>query len=162
MGCDLHSCVEVRGADGWRIVDGVDWGQYNSGPFEWRNYSVFGWLADVRNYSEVGPVVEPRGFPRDASADVREDYEAWGMDAHTPSWLLLSELLSVDYDAEVNDRRVERSVGGVRSGAFTGDPEEGTTQSLRDFLGAGFMNDLETLKGLGAPDDTRVVFWFDN
>ena len=162
MGCDLHSHVEVRKDDGWQEVTDLDWGR-DSGPFEARSYGVYGWLAGVRNYSAVGPVEEPRGFPDDASVTVREDFEEWGWDGHTPSWFLVSELLAVDYAAAVNDRRVTRQLAPNHwDGGVTGEPEEGEIQPLREFLGPHFMNHLDALAALGDPAKTRVVFWFDN
>ena len=165
MGCDLHSHVEVKTAQGgWREVPRlIEWGQYDeTGPFQHRTYGVFGFLAGVRNYSAVKPICEPRGFPDDASEDVRADYYGWG-GAHTPSWLLVSELLAVDYGSKVNDRRVTRQVA-PRSfdGGCTGSPEEGEIKTLRDFLGVGFMADLDRLAVLESEGINRVVFWFDN
>ena len=163
MGCDLHSHVEVRKDGRWQDVTGsVDWG-WDSGPFEDRSYNVYGWLAGVRNYSAVGPVEEPRGFPDDASVTVRQDFEGWGWDGHTPSWFLVSELLAVDYDATVNNRRVNRQLApNYWSGDVTGKPEEGEIKPLREFLGTPFMDQLDTLATLGDPENVRVVFWFDN
>jgi hypothetical protein len=161
MGCDIHPHVEVRVGDRWEKAKGIMFGEYNDAPFDNRSYAVFGWLAGPRNYSEVGPFMEPRGFPDDASDDVRAHFEDWGVAAHTPSWVTLTELLVVDYDAEVNDRRVTRQVGrNAWNGGCTGGPEEGRLRPLREFLGTSFMRDLEILRMLEA--EVRVVFWFDN
>lgn len=157
MGCDIHTYVERRLASGqWERVDG-------EAPFDWRSYTHFGFLADVRNYSATVPIADPRGFPKDASAAVAEEYEAWGPDAHTPSWLLVRELAEFDYDHVTNDRRVMRQVG-LRSwdGGVTGEPHEGVVMTYREFLGDHFLRDVEQLKTLDDPDSVRVVFWFDN
>lgn len=156
MGCDIHPRVEIRDEAGWHPVPDLE-------VWDFRSYSVFGWLAGVRNYSAVEPLTEPRGFPADASEPVREDFEKWKMDAHTPSWLTLAELLAVDYEAEVNDRRVTRQIApNAWDGGCTGEPEEGTREPLREFLGVAFMRDLAYLVELGDPENVRVVFWFDN
>jgi len=152
MGCDMHSHVETKGANGWQEVTGIE------SPFETRSYGVYAFLAGVRNYSAIEPICAPRGLPADVSTSVQEDYEVWGWDAHSASWLLVSKLLAVDYDAEVNDRRVERN----GNGGCTGSPEEGERMPLREFLGRGFMSTLDALAALGDPEDTRVVFWLDN
>lgn len=162
MGTDIHTYVEVQTAKGWQQVSGRHFGPWGRdfAPFDSRSYGVFAFLAGVRNYSAVEPIAEPRGFPDDASPNVREHYEE---DLYCPSWLLVSELLAVDYDREINDRRgmSEREPGSYDCGA-TLPPEEGTVQPLREFLREGFMEDLEALAALGDPDKTRVVFWFEN
>src|ERR1700761_4916401 len=126
MGCDIYSHVELSTGEGWREVSNlVDWGEYNDGPFGHRTYAVFAFLAGVRNYSGVDPICPPRGFPDDASPDVRADYEGWDIDAHSASWLAVSELLALDYDSKINDRRVTRQVGlNSYDGGCTGSPEE--------------------------------------
>ena len=105
MGCDIHAYAERKTISGYEYMPEIT-------PFDWRSYSLFGFLAGVRNYSAVPVIAEPRGFPDDVSADVREKYEQWDMDAHTPSWLSMAELLAWDYDAEVEDRRVMRNGNG--------------------------------------------------
>lgn len=54
MGCDIHAYGERRNADGkWTLIPDCT-------PFQHRNYSLFAWLADVRNYSAaIGPPGHP-------------------------------------------------------------------------------------------------------
>lgn len=138
MGCDIHSYAEKKDDSGrFQRVPVLE-------PFENRSYGTFGFLADVRNYSAVPPIAPRKGFPDDASAAVKEEYESWGMDAHSASWLSLQELLAFNYDAEMEDRR---------------EPGQGKKQTFREFLGPYFFEDIEKLKAAGAD---RVVFWFDN
>ncbi len=154
MGCDIHCFAERRGANGWECVS------LDQMPFDCRSYGMFGFLAGVRNYSAVPPITAPRGFPEDASDEVRKDYEGFGLDAHTPSWLSVDELTAFDYEAEIEDRRCSRMMpAGYISGGETCEPGEGKRMTLREFLGKGFFDDLESLKQAGAE---RVVFWFDN
>jgi hypothetical protein len=154
MGCDIHSHAERKTESGkWEAVPGLL-------PFSSRSYGTFGFLADVRNYSGLTPIAPPRGFPADASGYVVAEYEGWGGDAHTPSWLSVEELTAFDYDAICEDRRVTRQVGpGHYDGGYTCDPGEGKQQTYRDFLGPWFFEDLQKLQAAGAE---RVVFWFDN
>lgn len=152
MGCDIHSYVEQLDAEGrWQNVD-------TAAPFDWRSYSVFGFLADVRNYSAVTPIDEPRGLPDDLSPDVAEAWDYWRGDAHSATWLTVHELAAFDYDQEVNDRRITRN----GDGGVTGSPEEGEVTTYRRFLGEAFDRDVERLRGLGDPERVRVVLWFDN
>jgi hypothetical protein len=154
MGCDIHSVAEKRERNTW-----VDLGLVPQ-PFDWRSYSLFGFLAGVRNYSAIPSIAEFRGFPADASDVTKSDYKKWDMDAHSPSWLLMSELLEFDYDAPMIDRRVTRQTGpNSWSGGVTGTIEEGEKTTFRAFLGEGYFRELDRLKAAGCG---RVVFWFDN
>lgn len=154
MGCDIHCFAERRGANDWECVS------LDREPFDCRSYGMFGFLADVRNYSAVPPIAAPRGFPDDASGPIRAGYEEWGVDAHTPSWLTLEELLAFDYDAEVEDRRYTKQEGPrFCNGGATCEPGNGEKMPWREFLGEWFMKELHRLKDAGVE---RIVFWFDN
>jgi hypothetical protein len=156
MGCDIHIHTEVRKCKYWQHATGNF--SEGSAPFDWRSYNLYGFLAGVRNYSAVEPICEPKGFPDDASPETNASYEYWDCDAHSATWLTLEELLAVDYEAIIEDRRVTRN----GNGGCTCEPGEGEPMPLREFLGPFFMRDLATLQEMGAPEDVRVVFWFDN
>lgn len=151
MGCDIHTYVETLSADG-------TWSLRGQELFTWRQYGVFGWLADVRNYSAVPPLAQPRGLPPDVSGDVAAEWEEWVPDGHTPSWFTAGELLAFDYDATFEDRRVVR---GSDHGA-TAEPGGGTVTTYRDFLGPHWFSDLEYLRAVNWVEPARLVFWFDN
>lgn len=156
MGCDIHTFVERRDDTGaWQVLDGEH-------PFNWRSYGMFGFLADVRNYSAVPPIREPRGLPNGVSQEVRGVYEGWD-DYHTPTWLTVRELAEFDYTRTMNDRRVIRQTSpNGRDGGVTGTPEEGQLEPFSEFLGTEFLAEIEHLKMLGSTDKVRVVLWFDN
>ena len=159
MWCDIHIWAERKTANGYDVVKGVQFAE-GSAPFDWRSYGMFGFLADVRNYSDVPPLAARRDFPDDASHEVAENYDSWSGDAHSASWLSVAELVAFDYDGPVEDRRVTRQLAhNLWSGGETADPGEGKMMTWREFLGDQFMADLEALK---ACDADRVVFWFDN
>jgi hypothetical protein len=145
MGCDIHSYAEKKNdCGGYEMLD--------FRPFDWRSYGMFGFLADVRNYSAVTPLSAPRGMLSEVSADVLEQYD-YG-DGHSHSWLSVQELAAFDYDAQMEDRRVMNN----GNGGCTCEPGEGETMTYRVFLGQQFFDDLKTLQEMGAD---RVVFWFD-
>ena len=154
MGCDIHVCAERRDGDRWVHVS------IEAEPFSNRNYCVFGFLANVRNYFAVQPIATPRGFPADASDYARDDYEYYACDVHTPSWLMVEELTNYDYDQTIEDRRYIRQEGpNYFNGAATCELGAGKRVPLREFLGEKFFGDLAALSEAGAE---RVVFWFDN
>lgn len=151
MGCDIHSFCEKLTPNGWV-------GVYMS-PFSDRRYSVFGFLADIRNYSDVPPISLPRGLPNDVSILVKDEYGD-GIDWHSSSWLTVQELTDFDYDAPMENRRVTRMLSdGWLSGGCTCDPGEGEQTTFREFLGEQFFNDLRELQSVKID---RIVFWFDN
>lgn len=145
MGCDITAIVEARTPNGWRVVDD-NW-------MDQRSYGVFGFLADVRNYSHVPPISEPRGLPDDSEAN--NDWYG-GLDGYSASWLSLKELLEYDYDQVFWDRRVTKGT----SGAALAEEGEGRHLPIREFLGGFFFKEVERLKEYGEPEDVRVVFWF--
>jgi hypothetical protein len=153
MGCDIHLYGEKRNQDGtWEHTsDGDDL----DAPMNYRSYGIFGFLAGVRNYSAVTPISRQRGLPDDTSAFVRSAFTSWRFDAHSPSWMSMDELMSFDYEGEVEDRRCTRN----GDGGSTCEPGNGKKMTYREFLGDGFFKDLERLRDGGAD---RVVFWFDN
>lgn len=168
MGCDIHSYVEVRRPDGaWQMLAGDlfegEYEQDRTEPFPHRTYGLFGFLADVRNYSHVPSLDKPRGLPEDVSAELAEKYADWGVDAHSASWLTLAELLRHDYDQVFWDRRVIREIrSGLFDGAATAGEGEGRHLSLREFLGEWYFERLEAMRRFGDPGAVRIVFWFDN
>jgi hypothetical protein len=171
VGCDIHTFVEVKKEPGrgWDCIGPSEMFADEWGPFAARNYGVFAFLADVRNYSAIRCPFPVRGFPEDASSEVREEYrqDGEGYSLHGISWITVAELLAVDYDAVIEDRRVtvQRAPGWWDGGA-TAEPGEGKREALREFLGPEFMQDLDALGAIAAwvgdPARVRVVFWFDN
>lgn len=139
MGCDIHIWAERKTANGYEALVDEEFSEGNA-PFNWRSYGLFGLLADVRNYSNVPPIAEIRGWPTDASQAAQANYDAWYCDAHSPSWLTIEDIENVDYDATFYDERDDRLT------------------TIRDFLWAGFFDDIAKLKAINAD---RVVFFFD-
>ncbi|RLK09645.1 hypothetical protein DER29_6198 [Micromonospora sp. M71_S20] len=153
MGCDIHAYVETRTNGTWAYAgDNTfpdnEFPKEKQCPFDGaRDYGLFGFLADVRNYSESPVIAEPRGLPADVSAEVRAKSDDWNVDGHSHTWLTLAELLAFDYDQTFADQRGE------------GEPQ---VKTVRRFLHDWYFGRLDLLAKLGAPDDVRIVFWFDN
>jgi hypothetical protein len=153
MGCDIHAFVERKIGDIYEYIDGFE-------PFKWRSYGTFGFLADVRNYSDVTPISARRGVPDDASDHVKSKIFDWSSDGHSHSWISVKELDEFDYDQPMEDRRVTRQLASnLWFGAETSRPGGGEMTTYRDFLGESFFDDIAELHILGAD---RVVFFFDN
>ena len=146
MGCDIHTQAERKVAGKWEVIPGLH-------PFDWRSYGMFGFLADVRNYSAVPPISKPRGMAEGSPSDGDD------LGDHSYSWLTVEELTAFDYDKPMEDRRVTRTVGNFTDGGVTAEPGGGAMTTYREFLGPHFFEDLEKLKAAGAE---RVVFGFDN
>lgn len=141
MGCDIH----IRAQD----ENFRDIGEVNL----WRCYGIFGFLADVRNYSGITPLSKPRGLPDGMKEDDRFDY-------HSHSWLSVKELVDFNYDAMTEDRRCTRQTApNCYDGGCTCEPGEGKKTTYREFLGEGFFDFLKELQDMTA---ARIVFWFDS
>jgi hypothetical protein len=145
MGTDVYAQVQVR-------ING-EWMDHPLDVFDGRNYALFGWLADVRNYSAVVPLAQPKGPPDDFQGDFLTDL-------HSVSWFHADELAAVDFDATVEDRRTSEEVSpGFTIGNLTAEAGKGETMPLRDFLGEHAVRDIGKIVHLG---DARVVFGFSS
>ncbi|MEU4567044.1 hypothetical protein [Micromonospora sp. NPDC023956] len=153
MGSDIHAYAEIRIDGQWRYAgdDAFPDNEYPNDrhcPFDGiRSYGLFGFLADVRNYSNTPVIANPRGLPDDVSPEVRAKSDSWDTDGHTHTWLALAELIDFDYDQTFTDTRTD------------GEPP---AANLREFLGDWYFGRLNLLTAMGAPQDVRIVFWFDN
>lgn len=152
MSCDIHCYAERKTPSGW---------EFELQLFErYQSYRLFGFLADVRNYSAVTPIAQPRGIPDDVSDFVRQKYIRWCGDAHSSSWLSVEELLAFDYGQLTEDRHITKQIGERSwNGGCTAEPGEGKKMTFREFLGSGYFTALDRLQSRGAD---RIVFWFDN
>lgn len=102
MGCDIHMITEIRKNGKWeRVLEIPE-------TLKRRNYSVFAFLADVRNSWDINGF-KPKGLPEDISGltfdkDEDEDEEDYykidfreeNSDYHSHSWLTLKELQESD------------------------------------------------------------------
>ncbi len=203
MGCDIQIFAEAKNKETgkWeKVEDQFSLDEYDKkrlgkdkgdSPFDNRNYSVFAFLADVRNYDCCEPLSQPKGLPDDSEylnspspyedgynffsgkpipegewQTIRKDIEE--DDYHSRSHLYLKELLDFDYDKTFWNRRITRityredgSVAGS-NGACLAEEGEGEIVSYRKNLGDWFFVHLEELKQIGEPENVRIVFWFDN
>jgi hypothetical protein len=114
MGCDIHGVFEAHNpdADRWRYL-GRLW------PHVGRCYDTFGSLFGVRNMAQFEPLFADRGLPdtRGWKFDsIIKEYEdpdyhdgslIGTVDFHSPTWVMLPELMDVDWDEEADapDRR---------------------------------------------------------
>ena len=147
MGCDIHSYVEYRDKDTgqWKMVriyvpyrwepERLDLVE----PYNSRNYELFSMLAGVRGFA--APIVEPRGFPQDASDGVRREYELAEEWMHTPSWLTLAELRVASKGKKTYSKDERSYLKELISGI--------------DFMLSASWNWADDV-------DVRMVFWFDS
>jgi len=183
MGCDIHSHVEVLKDGKWINADAYsksgDNGQLAQvNPVRSRWYALFTQLAGVRDYTGLADKVsEPKGFPVDASPETISDYEMWGGDAHTRSWLTLDEIekfreskpvmrykgwispsqaLSLDRDGVIPDSWCQETSNNTymhRKWSVEIDTLDELSNTMRLFAYQHRSWDAK---------DIRLVFWFDN
>lgn len=118
--------------------------------FDFHGYSVYGWLADVRNYSGVPPLkperITVKGMhPYDDGFYSNHDEPA----THEIDSLPAKQLIEFDYNQLVEDRRYNTR---------TLEPGKGKTSTYRTFLGTEWMLNVKFLKN---HPNCRLVFWFD-
>lgn len=147
MGCDVHCHVEIKLGDKWH--------HFNMPRLE-RNYDLFEKMAGVRGH-ERKAIAPPRGIPEDATFETRFDYEHWGMDAHTASWLSSEEVAAlVDwYPEHMKSEGYDgyASLEHEQLGYIFGN---GWDFNKYPLPGGGYDGQPPELK------DARLVFWFDN
>lgn len=145
MGCDIHMWAEKFQDGKWVEISQADvdpeikeqetiYEKSSSIYFCGRNYDLFTALCGVRDYTERTPKIsEPKGFPEDASAEVKENYTDWGWDAHSASWNTLAELEEFDWS-----------------------PYEADCSCFLEHV-------IPRLRALSLdPEKVRIVYWFDN
>lgn len=167
MGCDIHMHVEFKRPSwpketGWKcgdyftIVDPTDPNcePVYEGLLEWRSYSLFAVLADVRN-SGYPYISEPRGLPKDVTAYVAKEYDSWGYDAHSCSYLTFREIFDFN----------EREKPTNNFGQVILKPLLERLIRRADELNIMYDFELEhepTEDVLKRMECIRIVFWFDN
>ena len=116
-----------------------------------RNYSFFADLAGVRG---DGP--DAKGVPNDISPLVREEYERWGMDAHSASWYSARDFVPIFMDNHMSeDERVKLVNDRLEGSGHYGIPYH----VLETYLGIDIPYDDNDNPAI---DSIRFVFWFDN
>lgn len=140
MGCDIHVYLETLHEGEWVMVKEC---QYPS-KVRTRNYTRFNRLAGVR-YGDDLPSRTPKGLPNDISQSVKMFADRWDCDAHSHSWLTLSEfimdLISTDYEFFQGDKIL--FCAGKKP------------LDIVDYYFDEYIEPYEW-------DLHRVVFWFDN
>jgi len=152
-GCDIHAHIEIKVADSWHYYAPAD---------IWRNYTVFSKMAGVRAYNgSPEPMVEPRGFPENASFTTWMHREDEGLDGHTDSWLTLDE---IDELIKWFDEKLGYRPWGCR----LHDQSDQRLLKWNEFgvwlFGNSICGFKDRVRG-DYPDalqDVRLVFWFDN
>lgn len=175
MGTYMYAVAQKKTSD-------TDYETLDVKIFDFQDYEVFAWLADVRNYSAITPLSKPRGIPEDIVQKVNsptfkpvsilysethrskqevyvsELFEQYAESVSHHTWFTVQELLDVDYDQIVENRRCSIQTGpGSFNGGGTCEPGKGQFTSLKEYLGEAFMQDLDTLKQIGAD---RVLIGF--
>lgn len=187
MGTDIHIAVEVWRDGAWHLADVDASEDRNYWAFavlaNVRNGYGF---AGMDTGEAIQPISEPRGLPEDMSAELRAKLEAcesndfleedeyiWLGD-HSHSWVTLGELLQYDLGAPmlvtgfVSEKEAQhyRETGEFPTShmAWTSQPgfvKMSWVQPVSDR--APLIGTLiEELRPLGAPDEVRIVFGFDN
>lgn len=167
MGADIHIYAERKLKDGtWAMCKSYE-GQSSRqfrGPAEQdaamyfprvrsRNYNFFAALAGVRG---DGP--DWKGFPEDASPLVREEFERWAADAHSPSFYTAREFVPIFMDHWMSESETAELVSNRM------DHEHSLYDITYNVLDGYLGIDVPYTQDTDEPDvdAIRFVFWFDN
>jgi hypothetical protein len=153
MGCEIYSFAEVKINNKWeKVYNQFSLCKYDrvvnakekcDNPFYWQRYSMFSFLANVRNDRLLIPICYPRGLPNDVSDDVHEMYKRDENNHHSSSYITCKELLEFNYNEVI-----------VMLGKNI------FNSTYKEELGSMYFKHLNELKQLGNPDNTRIVIWF--
>lgn len=164
MGTDLYLFTEVKTNNLWLESE------HNLQIGNFRSYNISSFLAGIRNYNNIIPICNPKGFPIDSEylnapynkdISIREDIMQDG-NYDGESWLMLKEMLDFNYEQtfEINHLTIEREWD--KKNKHWNKTEHITTEqtNYREFLGEAYYEDIELLKTLGKPEDVRIIFYF--
>jgi hypothetical protein len=106
--CKYQDEDEPTGFGRYKCLQCLDTGVSVENWYHERDYLLFAALADVRNgygfagcklFEPLTPVAKPRGLPSDMSPEMAE--LARRRLEHTPTWLMLTEVESYDWDRQI-------------------------------------------------------------
>ena len=202
MGCDIHIFTQRKNNSGkWVSADFFVKNDYYDPESEdydskneyeliqiygHRNYTVFGILADVRNYKGgflgteryAQPISEPKGLPDDLDDYLKSYFDEWAGDIHSMSYLTLKEIKEYAVKSRGNIRMgfIESEFNNDENVFFDIETLKDSPNNRYDFLKENFYkhNILGELIDLMEQrfksfhryerDDNnfRIVFGFDN
>lgn len=190
MGADIHIHCEYFKKKYWIKDDPGRWENcdiYAWNPdtetyefediYQYRDYELFGVLAGVRS-NELPQICEPKGLPKDISAKTQEEYNKFGGDAHTPSWLTLTELLQWKKDQKKKWKKLckqcEVQVDAQHWSKWNkyiidsnGYVVEQSDHHKLDYLIKLIKHEMKRIWSFeddirSKADEFRIVFWFDS
>jgi len=152
IGCDIHIYSETYSESKHRwqcnesfnlsAEDGEEDVHYANRFYSGRNYLLFGIIAGVR--ARDYQLAEAKGLPKDVDDKIARVYRGWGMDAHTPSYLTLRELIKVE-----DNMMIPLFLSRIE--------DEEYILHTRDIIRR-WIATLQEREGT----HHRIVFWFDN
>ena len=169
MGCDIHMYIEE-----WDTTN-KKWSILAEDSYTGRDYDFFGIIAGVRGRRSP-QLFEVKGFPDDASPEVKAEYDAWVGDSHTPSYILREEIEEVldeniMFSSEVYlpKSQMKKLLHGISSGNPEWNildenfqfAEDGDTKYLKIPYQYSTLAYFDNILGQ-MPIGARIVFWFDN
>lgn len=171
MGCDIHIYVEYKVGKGkWtsheKHVEDED-GYIRDVDAVGRSYELFGLLANVRSLHREANM-QPKGFPKNASAKVREAKRHWGEDGHSHSYMTLKQFEKVlntynknnEYEIPPTDRTDMFFTHDYNYNEYP--PSFSTIVSSCKRHAEELQADYILLGEKPPEIKHRLVFWFDN
>jgi len=132
------------------------------GIFLYQTYSLFAFLAGIRNYDCCEPLAPLKWLPFDLNDPNISEEAVEGC----KTYFTVSELLSFDYDKVFENRRPhpqhnKEDIIKIDGYMEVLKPGKGRMVSYRENLGEHFFTSLAILQGLGDPQNVRIIICFD-
>lgn len=169
MGADMHFYVEYKDDKGeWKYISLLD----NDGDpisYYYRNYQLFGLLAEVRALGIPGFTKEHCSVPADLSEEVKKEWQHWEDDAHSFTLYYLSELhMFIKYlQLETEKEKLQYNFNKIvnnEDDIYLGESIHETVESYKILENFGYFINLVLYFNNVYVDDNnvRIIMWFDN
>lgn len=160
MECRPHGTVD------WRPVSAHSYdtdGKIAELDLVGRHYELFGYLAGVRG-GWMGPVFPVRGFPDDASPQMKDRYadefKDSGYGSHTPQWLMLDEFIRCLRKSGKKIRRINTSKYDPKSHKMKISEYLYWVNYAWDVIENYKLDSI--IAGSRLKPEVRFIFWFDS
>lgn len=142
MGTDIHGWVEKENEREWISIVKID-------DLVGRRNEMVSILFGVTHYlDKFEAVAEGRGLPHNIGWYANQDYESWDADAHSPTWILWSELKQVQW---------------LETVLLSDGSQISRLQILHKCRGWQLLFEtMELFAKYAGDDNVRLVVWFDN
>lgn len=168
MGADMHFYIEYKNKNNeWEYLYLAD-KEGNPIAYYYRNYLLFGLLAEVRAMGVDNFTKSNRQMPNDISKEITEEWNTWKDHSHSSTWYTLSELdmflqhlnLQVEFEKYKLDnlKNVSEDELDWQRQSYLETKE--SAEILSTFIN--FIKIVLFHNDVFEEENVRIILWFDN